>query len=128
MRMRVLLPALLLGCCLSVGCKESSPLANGGLAIGQQVVLSDFLPGCKSLEHFKVYTDLTKAEIYHGEDSDCAGAGKGTQLKLIDADTMSTKTVEDLKVAKTIVSSGPDKGQEFWCTLENLESVTQGGQ
>ena len=103
-----------------------SPLAGTGLKIGQQIVLSSFLPGCKSLEHFKVYTDLTEAEIYHGEDSDCAGMDKGTQLQLVDADLMSTKTVEDVKVVKTVVSSGPNKGQTFWCTVENLASVTPG--
>jgi len=128
MRVKILLLALPLGYCLLIGCKESSPLENSGLTIGQQLVLSDFLPGCKSLDHFKVYTDLTKAGMYHGEDSDCGGADKGTQLRLVDADLMSTKTVEDVKVAKTIIASGPNKGEELWCTLENLESVTQSSQ
>lgn len=117
---------LLIGFGLSVGCKDSSPLAGSGLVIGQQIVVSDFLPGCKSLERFKVYTDLTEVEVSHGEAQDCTVLDKGTHLKLMEAETVSSKTVKDMNVAEATVLSGPDKGQTFWCTVENLASVTPG--
>jgi len=118
--------ALLAVCFLMIHHEDSSPLAGSGLTIGQQIVVSDFIPGCTSFEHFKAYIDLTEAREYHGQDRDCVGLDKGTQLKLVDAATVSTKLAENVKVARVVVSSGPDNGQTFWCTVENLASVTPG--
>ena len=119
--------ALLAVCFLMIHHEDSSPLAGSGLTIGQQIVVSDFIPGCNSLEHFEMYTDLIKASLYDGKDDrDCTVLDKGTHLKLVDAETVSTKTTENITVTESTILSGPKQGQAFWSTVENLASVTPG--
>ena len=117
---------LLIGFGLSVGCKDSSPLVGSGLVTGQHVVVSDFLPGCKSLESFKLYDAdlLGKSDI----DAYCPVVDGGTRLSVESTVTIFPGTPEEKNVVDTVIESGPRKGQQFWCTVENLESVVQSRQ
>jgi hypothetical protein len=116
-------------CFIMIQRQDASPLSGTGLSKGQQIIVSDLIPGCGSLKSFELYTDLGNAKLLDDEELaklHCSVLEKGTQIKLIDASMVSTKTVENVKVVETAVLSGPNKGQMFWCTVENLASVTPG--
>jgi hypothetical protein len=117
---------LLVVCFVMINREDSNPLAGSGLTIGQQIVVSDTIPGCKSLESFKAYDAnlLDQSDI----DAYCPVVDGGTRLSVGNTTTIFPGMPEEKKVVDTVIESGPRKGQQFWCTVENLASVVKSSE